>query len=73
MRAGTLGVDDPTGCLRAARAYRKGSLRGFGNAIVPQVAAVFVRAYMDRAGGDEKLMDEFDAHQTSGQMALAVL
>jgi hypothetical protein len=26
-----------------------------------------------RAGGDEKLMDEFDAHQTSGQMALAVL
>ena len=26
-----------------------------------------------RAGGDGKLMDEFDAHQTSGQMALAVL
>ena len=70
MRAGTPGVDDPAGCLRAARAYRKGSLRGFGNAIVPQVAAVFVRAYMDRAGGDEKLMDDFAAARDGGQGVL---
>lgn len=33
--------------IRAARAYRIGSLRGYGNAIVPQVAAEFIRAFME--------------------------
>jgi hypothetical protein len=28
---------------------RTGTLRGFGNAIVPQVAAEFIRAYMEVA------------------------
>lgn len=39
-------VDVTTGTLRDARRCRTGSLRGYGNAIVPQVAAAFVRAYM---------------------------
>jgi DNA (cytosine-5)-methyltransferase 1 len=34
--------------IRAARANRVGRLKGYGNAIVPQVAAEFVRAYMDK-------------------------
>ena len=33
-----------------ARRWRKGTLRGAGNAIVPQVAALFVRAYMEARG-----------------------
>lgn len=33
--------------IRAARANRVGRLKGYGNAIVPQVAAEFIRAYMD--------------------------
>jgi hypothetical protein len=38
--------DDPAALLRDARRYRKGTLRGYGNAIVPQVAAEFIGAYM---------------------------
>jgi len=30
-----------------------GRLRGYGNAIVPQVAQVFIEAYMSLAHGDE--------------------
>ena len=33
--------------LRKARSNRNGRLRGYGNAIVPQVAAIFVRAFME--------------------------
>lgn len=33
--------------IGAARANRKGRLKGYGNAIVPQVAAEFIRAYME--------------------------
>lgn len=33
--------------LRVARANRVGRLRGYGNAIVPQVAATFIRAFME--------------------------
>jgi len=33
--------------IRAARAYRTGTLRGYGNAIVPQVAAEFIKAAME--------------------------
>lgn len=35
--------------LKEARRFRKGALRGAGNAIVPQVAAEFIRAYMEAA------------------------
>ena len=30
-----------------ARRYRTGSLRGYGNAIIPRVAAIFIRAFLD--------------------------
>lgn len=36
--------------LMAAKANRVGRLRGYGNAIVPQVAAMFVRAFMESVG-----------------------
>lgn len=36
--------------LRDAKAYRKSSLKGYGNAIVPELAAEFVRAYLDVIG-----------------------
>jgi hypothetical protein len=39
--------DDPAGTLRDARRFRKGVLKGAGNAIVPQVAAEFITAYME--------------------------
>ena len=45
-RMGELG-GDAAGALRDARRYRRGSLMGYGNSIVPQVAAEFIRAYMD--------------------------
>jgi DNA (cytosine-5)-methyltransferase 1 len=38
------------GSLRAWSTWRNGTLRGYGNAIVPQVAAAFVRAFMDEIG-----------------------
>jgi hypothetical protein len=47
-----LGQDRKAACglLRTAGRNRNGRLKGSGNAIVPQVAAVFVRAYMDARG-----------------------
>jgi hypothetical protein len=33
--------------LRVARANRTGRLRGYGNAIIPAVAATFIRAFME--------------------------
>ncbi len=33
--------------LVAAKANRVGRLRGYGNSIVPQVAAMFIRAFME--------------------------
>ena len=33
--------------VRSARANRVGRLKGYGNAIVPQLAAVFIRAFME--------------------------
>jgi DNA (cytosine-5)-methyltransferase 1 len=58
LRAGLARVGLPTGLVRRAlrelgaylaraRAYRACGLRGYGNAIVPQVAAEFLRAYLD--------------------------
>jgi hypothetical protein len=35
------------GSLRAWSTWRNGTLRGYGNAIVAEVAAVFIRACMD--------------------------
>jgi DNA (cytosine-5)-methyltransferase 1 len=32
---------------RRARSNRVGRLKGYGNAIVPEVAAMFVRAFME--------------------------
>ena len=48
-RLGELGHDSASACriLREARANRVGRLRGFGNAIVPEVATVFIRAFME--------------------------
>jgi len=45
----SLGRGEPrlAGVARSARANRVGRLRGYGNAIVPQVAAVFLRAVME--------------------------
>lgn len=40
------------GMARSARSNRVGRLRGYGNAIVPQVAAEFVRSVMDVMGID---------------------
>lgn len=39
--------------VRSARSNRTGRLKGYGNAIVPQVAAEFVRAWMEREQGDQ--------------------
>lgn len=36
--------------LRVARSNRVGRIKAYGNAIVPQVAAVFVRAFMETVG-----------------------
>lgn len=36
-----------TGAVRRARANRVGRLKGYGNAINPEVAALFVRAVME--------------------------
>ena len=36
--------------VQDARANQKGRLRGYGNAIVPEVAAVFIRAFMGEEG-----------------------
>jgi len=48
LRAGAPELGDGAeSALRDARRFRKGVLRGAGNAIVPQVAALFVQAYMD--------------------------
>lgn len=38
--------------LGAAKAYYRGALKGYGNAIVPELAAEFVRAYMETRGID---------------------
>jgi hypothetical protein len=35
------------GMAKGARSNRVGRLRGYGNAIVPQVAAVFIRAVLE--------------------------
>src|SRR5574337_839519 len=43
------GLDDAS--LRRARQYRVTTLRGYGNAIVPQVAREFIAAYMDAVVG----------------------
>lgn len=48
--AGVFGVDSPA--IRTARRNRVGRLRGYGNAIVPQVAAVFLRAVLEILDGD---------------------
>jgi DNA (cytosine-5)-methyltransferase 1 len=44
-----LGYDKKTArrMVKEARNNRGGRLRGFGNAIVPQVAAIFIRAFME--------------------------
>lgn len=47
-RLGEVG-GDARRSFRGARRYRRGSLRGYGNAIVPQVAAEFIMAYMESA------------------------
>jgi hypothetical protein len=39
--------------VRRARANRTGRLKGYGNAIVPQVAAEFIRAVMELLQGEE--------------------
>ena len=36
--------------LKAAKGNRLGRLKGYGNAIVPELAAEFIRAYMETAG-----------------------
>jgi hypothetical protein len=36
-------------------------LKGFGNSIVPELAAVFIRAYMDISG----IVPEYDSHPNS--------
>jgi DNA (cytosine-5)-methyltransferase 1 len=46
-----LGRSEPVlqGMVRGARANQKGRLHGYGNAIVPELAATFVRAFMGEA------------------------
>jgi hypothetical protein len=45
-------VRNARGRLAKAGRNRVGRLRGYGNSIVPQVAAAFIRAYLDaRADG----------------------
>lgn len=39
--------------IRAARANRVGRLRGYGNAVVPELAAEFVRAYLESMDQEE--------------------
>jgi DNA (cytosine-5)-methyltransferase 1 len=48
-----MGSGEPTfrGVVRSARRNRVGRLRGYGNAIVPQLAAAFVRAVMEATDG----------------------
>jgi DNA (cytosine-5)-methyltransferase 1 len=41
-----------------AEASRVTLLKGFGNSIVPELAAVFIRAYMDISG----IAPEYDSH-----------
>jgi len=38
--------------LRGAKRYRRGTIEGFGNAIVPQIAAEFVMAFVDVKKGE---------------------
>lgn len=45
MLAGLSGVDKDS--IKAARKNRVGRLKGYGNAIVPEVAAVFIRSVME--------------------------
>ncbi|MFA7121397.1 MAG: DNA cytosine methyltransferase, partial [Bacilli bacterium] len=40
------------GMAKPARRNRVGRLRGYGNAIVPQIAAEFIRAYMEARYAD---------------------
>lgn len=46
-RMGVVPDGDVGAILKAARRCRKGVLKGMGNAIVPQVASEFIKAYMD--------------------------
>ena len=41
------GIAELSKLVRSARANRCGRLRGYGNAIVPQIAAEFIKAFMD--------------------------
>lgn len=41
------GEPELSGLVKRARANRVGRIRGYGNAIVPQLAAVFIRAFME--------------------------
>ena len=50
--AGLCGVAGVAGdSLKRAKAYRVGTLKGYGNAISPEAAAEFIGAWMDAAGG----------------------
>jgi hypothetical protein len=40
----------PRQIVESASANRTGRLKGYGNAIVPQVAAVFIQAFMESIG-----------------------
>lgn len=55
-RLGELGIDAGTAkrIVALARSCRVGTLRGFGNAIVPQVAARFLRVWMEVLGIETK-------------------
>ena len=47
-RSGLAGMGEVSaGTLREASQHKTGTIAGYGNAIVPQVAALFIRAYMD--------------------------
>jgi hypothetical protein len=46
---GVVPGSDASAILKQARRFRKGVLRGAGNAIVPQAAAEFISAYMEAA------------------------
>lgn len=60
-RLGELGVDPDCAryLVKGARANKNGRLRGYGNAIVPQVAAVFIRSVMEmlELGGAEAIRE----------------
>ena len=45
MLSGREGVDAAS--IRTGRRHRTGSLKGYGNAIIPQLAAVFVQSFME--------------------------